>query len=209
MKGTHAVRLRHADAGHPAVRRGQHANGNDLRGMRGEAVARRAEVATSRSPIRANFKRHRGTVRRIGTGQRTGNRPGARYPDRPRSNCDLSCRSAHRHRQRGFTWRAGQGTVDQLARYLRSSSGVPVQSTSRTQAPAMRATTLRSSQRILCAEIFWLIPIRRLGQERRVQQGATGMVATIQLFGGSPDVFARWFSSSAAVPRPLHPRAPS
>jgi len=44
-----------------------HANGIDLRGMRGEAVSRRAEVATSRSPIRADFKRLRGTVRRIGT----------------------------------------------------------------------------------------------------------------------------------------------
>jgi len=37
--------------------------------------------------------------------------------------------------------------------------------------------------RILCAEISRLL--RRLGQERGVRQGATGMVATIQLFGGS------------------------
>jgi len=50
--------------------------------------------------------------------------------------------------------------------------------------PMARSPALLSAVvRILCAEISRLL--RRLGQERGVRQGATGMVATIQLFGGS------------------------
>lgn len=50
--------------------------------------------------------------------------------------------------------------------------------------PMARSPALLSAGvRILCAEISRLM--RRLGQERGVRQGATGMVATIQLFGGS------------------------
>ena len=45
--------------------------------------------------------------------------------------------------------------------------------------PAM----LSSVVRILCAEISRLT--KRLGEERGIRQGATGMVAAIQLFGGS------------------------
>jgi hypothetical protein len=51
--------------------------------------------------------------------------------------------------------------------------------------PMARSPALLSAVvRILCAEISQLL--RRLGQERGVRQGTTGMVATIQLFGGSP-----------------------
>jgi len=45
--------------------------------------------------------------------------------------------------------------------------------------PAMLSTVVR----ILCEEISRLT--RRLGEERGMRQGATGMVAAIQLFGGS------------------------
>jgi hypothetical protein len=50
--------------------------------------------------------------------------------------------------------------------------------------PMARSPALLSAVvRILCSEISRLM--RRLGQERGIRQGATGMVATIQLFGGS------------------------
>jgi hypothetical protein len=47
------------------------------------------------------------------------------------------------------------------------------------RSPALLSAVVR----ILCSEISRLM--RRLGQERGIRQGATGMVATIQLFGGS------------------------